>query len=76
MKVGDRVRITDNYHCSEYAKIGETGKIIEFEYVINTWWEGEDSVDYRVLVKLDRKKEPEDIVVSLFLGDLQEVKNV
>ena len=71
MKVGDKVRIKDNSSCDE-AKVGETGKIIEFCYAINAWWEGEDKIDYRVEVELDRKK-VEPIIVSPFLSNLKKV---
>ena len=71
-KVGDRVSIVDSGLCDDEAKIGETGKIIEFKYAINDWWNGENSIDYRVLVELDRKR-VENIYVSLFLSDLRKI---
>lgn len=73
-KVGDKVKIVNDFVCEDEANVGEIGVLQEFEYAINDWWNGENSVDYRVIVKLDRKR-IEPIIISCFLSDLRKIKH-
>lgn len=50
MDMGDRVEVIDNALGDE-AKIGDRGKIVDYHYSIERWWEKGHPIDHKVTVR-------------------------
>ena len=50
MDIGDRVEVIDT-GLGDNAKIGDKGKIVDYHYSIERWWEKGNPLDHKVTIR-------------------------
>ena len=70
MDIGDRVEVTDVGLCDD-AKVGDRGKIVEYHYTIERWWEKGHPLDHKVTVKFPDGRHGR--CVDMWLSDLKQI---
>lgn len=50
MKINDRVEVID-VALGDDVKVGDKGKIVDYLYTIERWWEKGHPLDHKVIVK-------------------------
>lgn len=70
MKIGDRVKVID-LDPGSAARIGDKGKIVEYHYSIECWWEKGHPLDHNVTVRFPDGRHGRD--VTMWESDLQKL---
>jgi len=72
MDIGSKVEVIDIGLCDEgEVKIGDKGKIVEYHYTIERWWEEGHPLDHKVTVKFPDGRHGR--CVNMWGSDLREI---
>lgn len=69
-QVGDRVEVID-VGLGDRAKVGDRGKIVDYHYIIERWWEEGHPLDQKVTVLFPDGRRGR--CETMWLSDLKEI---
>ena len=70
MDIGDRVEVIDT-GIGDDAQVGDRGKIIDYHYSIERWWDKGHPIDHKITVKFPDGRHGR--CVSMWESDLKKI---